>query len=246
MGKVKDMTGMKFGQLTVIKRGPNTEGKSGMARWWCECDCGNLELVLAIGAELRNGKVVSCKECSKKRGALKRKKYNLYDLSGEYGIGFTSNLDQYGRNEFYFDLEDFDKIKEFCWNFTKPNGYVQARDCDQNTMVQMQQIIMPAPSGFETDHIHGNKSRNDNRKLNLRISTHSQNLKNMSLSKANKSGVTGVCWYARKNKWISYITVDGKRIHLGYFEDFDEAVEVRREAEYKYFGEWSHTYSQAI
>lgn len=246
MAKTKDMTGMKFGRWTVIKQGPKSEGKAGFARWWCKCDCGNPDLILVSGAMLRNGTSKSCGCLARELASKRLKKCNDYNLDGEYGIGFTSNFDQYGRNEFYFDLDDYDKIKDYCWNFTKPNGYVQARDCDNKTMVQMHQIVMPAPDGFETDHIHGNDSRNDNRKSNLRISTHSQNLKNMSLSKANKSGVTGVCWYARKDKWIAYITVDGKRIHLGYFDDFDEAVKVRHEAEYEYFGEWSHTYSKAI
>ena len=240
------MTGMVFGNLTVIKRGPNTKGKAGIAKWWCRCCCENPELVLVAGTKLRNGTIQSCPVCARRSASEKLKKYNSYDLNGEYGIGYTYNTDSHGRNEFYFDLEDYDKIKDFCWNFTKPNNYVQARDCDNNTMVQMQQIIMPAPTGFETDHIHGSNSRNDNRKSNLRLSTHSQNLKNLSLSKANKSGFTGVCWYAKNNKWISYITVDGKRKHLGYFTDFDDAVKARQDAEYKYFGEWSHTYSQTI
>ena len=37
------------------------------------------------------------------------KKYNTYDLSGEYGIGYTSKGE-----EFYFDLDDYDKIKDYC------------------------------------------------------------------------------------------------------------------------------------
>lgn len=237
---------MVFGDLTVIKRGPNTKGKAGIAQWWCECNCENTELVLVAGTKLRNGTVRSCPACARKTASEKLKKYNKYDLSGEYGIGYTYNTDSYGRNEFYFDLEDYDKIKDFCWNFTKPNNYVQARDCVNKTMVQMQQIIMPAKNGYETDHIHGNKSRNDNRKSNLRLSTHSQNLKNLSLSKENKSGVTGVYWHAKRNKWIAYITVNGERMHLGYFNDFDDAVKARKEAEFKYFGEWSSTYSKTI
>jgi len=29
-----------------------------------------------------------------------------------------------------------------------------------------------------------------------------------------------------------------KQIHLGYYDDFDEAVQVRKEAEEKYYGEY--------
>ena len=42
------------------------------------------------------------------------KKYNWYDLSGEFGIGFTQN-----DILFYFDLEDYDKIKNYCWRFNE-------------------------------------------------------------------------------------------------------------------------------
>ena len=48
------------------------------------------------------------------------KKYNTYDLTGEYGIGYTSKDE-----EFYFDLEDYDKIKDYCWRITM-QGYVRA------------------------------------------------------------------------------------------------------------------------
>ena len=49
------------------------------------------------------------------RSSKCNKKYNKYDLSGEYGIGWTSNTNQ----EFYFDLEDYDKIKDYCWIYNK-------------------------------------------------------------------------------------------------------------------------------
>ncbi|WP_368488451.1 hypothetical protein [Clostridium sp. BJN0013] len=37
-------------------------------------------------------------------------KYNTYDLTGEYGIGYDAK-----GNIFYFDLEDYDRIKDFYW-----------------------------------------------------------------------------------------------------------------------------------
>lgn len=40
------------------------------------------------------------------------KQYNRYDLSGEFGKGWTNK-----EEEFWFDLEDFDKIKNYCWHF---------------------------------------------------------------------------------------------------------------------------------
>ena len=50
---------------------------------------------------------------------------NIYDLSNEYGIGYTSNT----KEPFYFDLEDYDKVKEYCWsaNRRKENNHIIRR-----------------------------------------------------------------------------------------------------------------------
>lgn len=82
------------------------------------------------------------------------------------------------------------------------------------------------------DHINGNRS--DNRETNLREVTFKENHKNKKLPENNKSGVIGVSMYMKSLKWQSQIRVNGKQIHLGYYEDFEEAVKVRLEAEKKY------------
>ena len=88
----------------------------------------------------------------------------------------------------------------------------------------------------QIDHINGIKT--DNRACNLREATNSQNGKNLKLSKANKTGVAGVCWSERYQNYRVYIKVDHKQKYLGTFKNFDDAVKSRHEAEYKYFGEW--------
>lgn len=56
MSKFKDLTGQKFGRLTVIKRADNN--KNGSTRWLCKCDCGNEKIV--EGGHLRSNKIKSC------------------------------------------------------------------------------------------------------------------------------------------------------------------------------------------
>ena len=56
----------------------------------------------------------------------------------------------------------------------------------------------------------------------------------MNLSKNNKSGVKGVCFETRANKWRAYIGFAGEKIRLGYFSSFDEAVLARQSAEALY------------
>lgn len=53
--KVRDLTGKKFGRLTVVERAKRDSPK---AYWMCKCDCGNEHVV--CGTNLTRGKVVSC------------------------------------------------------------------------------------------------------------------------------------------------------------------------------------------
>lgn len=85
------------------------------------------------------------------------------------------------------------------------------------------------------DHI--DQDRLNNRIENLRAITYAQNLHNRGNPKNNTSGVKGVCWDKRSNRWDARIMVGCIRIKLGYKEDFSEACQLRKEAEIKYYPE---------
>lgn len=88
------------------------------------------------------------------------------------------------------------------------------------------------PEGMQVDHI--NHDRTDNRIENLRLVNANESGKNQKASVRNKSGVVGVSWKKSKNKWHSQIMVNGKQIHLGFFDNIDEAKKARIDAERKY------------
>ena len=75
------------------------------------------------------------------------------------------------------------------------------------------------------DHINGDPS--DNRIENLRCATPAQNSANSSRSIANRSGCCGVSWSKQKRKWWVKI----RREFIGLYDDLDEAVRARKEAE---------------
>lgn len=76
------------------------------------------------------------------------------------------------------------------------------------------------------DHINGDKT--DNRICNLRLCTNSENMLNTGLQSNNTSGVKGVSWDKHHNKWIAYAFKKRKKIHLGRFEFFEDAVNARK------------------
>lgn len=84
----------------------------------------------------------------------------------------------------------------------------------------------------QLDHING--VRDDNRIDNLRECTPAENQQNLTKYKNNSSGVQGVCWHKRDEKWMARINVDGKCINLGYFNTVEEATAARAAAKQKY------------
>ena len=79
------------------------------------------------------------------------------------------------------------------------------------------------------DHVNRNPS--DNRWENLREVSHGCNMRNMKIPKNNTSGVKGVTWCKKKGKWQAQVTVDYKCVYLGRYDDFNNAVLARLEAE---------------
>jgi len=81
---------------------------------------------------------------------------------------------------------------------------------------------------------------------NLRLATNAENMRNQKKHRDNKSGATGVCWDAYYGKWKAFVTIRSRRqIHLGHFEDFNDAVAARKAAEVMYYGEFSRNASQS-
>lgn len=241
--KLIDLTGKKFCRLTVLRRIKDyVDEKTGRhyVQWECQCSCEEKTIINVLGDNLRNGNAKSCgclRSENLKKIRKENSKDNVYDLSGEYGIGWTTNTNK----EFYFDLEDYDKIKNYRWH---DNGHYATTVPDGDNYIFMQNIIMNPQKGERVDHIKHNTY--DNRKKYLRIGTISDNNVNRTRARNNTSGVTGVCFHKGTQKWTAYIRKDGKRIYLGVFSNFDDAVKARKQAEEKYFKEWSYDNSMNV
>ena len=233
-----DLKGKKIGRLTVIERVENHIRPNGatIIRWRCKCDCGNETIVETISLNRKDRQVQSCgclaREKSKERIKILSKRYNEYNLTGSYGIGYTRKGE-----EFWFDLEDYDKIKDYCW-YMNQNGYIMTHIPDTKKGLFLHRLIMNPPDKMYIDHINHNKI--DNRKQNLRIVTMYQNNLNKGTLNSNTSGITGVYYRKDHEKWEAYITANKKRMSLGEFINKEDAIKARKEAEEKYFGEYSY------
>ena len=84
----------------------------------------------------------------------------------------------------------------------------------------------------QIDHI--NSDGLDNRLINLRAVSNSENGKNQRKHSTNVSGVMGVSWHKRDKRWQSSIKVDSKPIYLGSYISFNDAVIARKVAEKQY------------
>ena len=236
----RDLTGQVFGRLTAIR--PLGKNKYNHMMWECKCSCGNPNPYVTSEYYLMSGHSISCGCYSVDFCKEHFKKYNTYDLSGDYGKGYTDKGE-----EFLFDLEDYNLIKDYCWRVNS-YGYIQTVD-SSGTIIMMHRLVMGISGDEEykdidIDHIH-REAVYDNRKINLRLATRTQNNMNRTLQSNNTSGVTGVYYDKRKGDWVAQIGLNKEHIYLGSYSDFDDAVAVRKAAEEQYFGERSYDNSQA-
>lgn len=90
----------------------------------------------------------------------------------------------------------------------------------------------------DIDHINGNRA--DNRLVNLREANRRQNNYNMRMRPDNTSGVKGVSWHSRLEKWQASVRdANGRNVHIGYFLDKAEAAAARKIYAQKFYGEFA-------
>lgn len=142
------------------------------------------------------------------------------------------------------DPESMEKLKGYNkWWISKRGDVITQKQYGSGktrtrTTYKLHRVLAGAPDGMEIDHINHNKL--DNRMANLRICSHAENGRNLSLSKNNTSGVAGVVWDKSRDRWAATIKFNYKNIHLGRFIDKQKAIKAREKAEIKYFGEFAN------
>lgn len=209
--KLRDLTGQRFGSWTVLER----DGTIHPTRWICKCDCGTIRSV-SLPA-LRNGST-SCGHCKRNTSPLFLRKHSnrLYHTWSEIRRrcnGSCTNHQYYGDKGISYcpEWENFDVFAQWAID----NGYQK---------------------GLEIDRIDGDK---DYCPDNCRWVTHKNNSRNRKARSNNTTGTPGVQPRKYKSGKIVYrvsIETDDGRVNVGTFENLEDAVLARKDAELKYWG----------
>ena len=165
----KDLTGQKFGKLTVEKLVRREE--NGKYIWLCKCDCGKEREVW--GRALTKGVATSCNSRNCRKSG--HRKGNTYEFYENFIIGYDSK-----GNEFYIDKDDYEEVSKHTWLMTD-YGYFSAYipgSCTKNNHVLLHRYLLGmTDSSIFVDHI--NHCRHDCRRCNLKIVTQQENMQNV-------------------------------------------------------------------
>jgi hypothetical protein len=238
MMRTKDLTGQMFGKWKVLYQVEDHVTPKGAHQpmWMCECQCEKHIRRAVNGYVLTRGESNSCGCLSIEITKIVNSRQNTYELiNNEYYIGYT----QSGK-EFYFDKEDYDLVSQYCWDIDNSNGYAKTIDKINHTgKLYLHRLVMGCKKGDGIIIDHIDRNRTDCRKSNMRVVNSSQNTMNSCIRSDNISGVKGVYWNSRKNKWTARITANKLDIFLGNYDRFEDAETARKIGEEKYFGEYN-------
>lgn len=131
------------------------------------------------------------------------------------------------------DDEDFDKVKNFTWYYDK--GYIVALVKGQRVLIH--RLILSAKEDVVVDHKNGNTL--DNRKCNIRVCTHAQNVANAKKRGGCKSKFKGVFPNKNKTRWLVYCGPNTQNRYIGSYGTEIEAAKAYDRVALALYGEFA-------
>lgn len=208
VNRYKDLTGQRFGKLTV-KSATDKRDKYKCKIWLCDCDCGKTNI------EVPTSRLNLRKDGKRSCGCLTRR---LIDLKGKRFSSLTV-------------------IKKVKHENPKIGSAFWLCKCDCGKCITPAGSALVSGATTSCGHIQKERSSavlKKNREIPMVERTNLASL-NRKEGINNTSGVKGVSWDKKSKKWRARIGFKKETITLGYFEDKQDAINARKEAEEKYF-----------
>lgn len=204
-----------FGRLTIISESYIVNKRRVVD---CVCSCGNSRTVRVDGLKAKSTNSCGCYRLDKLRekivthGATNTKTYGVW----EGMVQRCTNPKSYGYKSYG------GRGITICERWLGKDGFL-------NFLSDMGE--KPDKLTLDRIDVNGNYCKD-----NCHWADSSTQGFNTRLCKNNTSGRTGVSWDKSRNRWCASIMKNFKKIHLGRFENFDDAVKAREQGELKYYG----------
>jgi hypothetical protein len=142
------------------------------------------------------------------------------------------------------DAEDYPIVSQWKWSFNDTYatrgiylGKINGKRRSQTQTLHKQ--LMNTPKGFEIDHANGDQL--DNRRKNLRVCTHKQNMANIGKrsDREYSSSYKGVTWSKVLGKWLVTASLNGKAKYIGTYNDQIKAANAYDQYAKRTYGEFA-------
>lgn len=232
-GYAEDLTGQKFGKLTVLKF---AGVKSSHSLWLCQCEC-TKETVKSIQA-LHKNKRLMCEECEDK---LKKvvpehvKKENDVELIDDDTIRVNGKI--------LFDKTGWDIVSKYDrYISVNESGYAYMKYKGETIFIHRLLLGLPIRYDSNTQLIgeHKDNNRLNNKLSNLRIKTKPENPKNCTKYKNTKNTYKGTSYHKHINKWGAYIQSNKKSFYCGVYKTEVDAAIAYNTASYFLHGDMAN------
>ena len=236
MVKVKeDLTGRIFGRWLVLGQAEDHVDKNGKhsAMWHCRCNCENKTEKDVAQSNLKNGTSQSCGCIHKEMMSEKFSTHKMTDsrlylvwkgMKARCYVESHNHYEQYGARGIVVCDEWKNDFQAF-YNWAMQNGY------DENALRNECML--------ERNDVNGNYCPE-----NCCWTNATKQCINQNLRKDNKTGIKGVNWDESRNMWQAQLQINKKKVLNEHFNNFDDAVKARKDAELKYFSKYVDNHSQ--
>lgn len=212
MSKMIDLTGQRFGRLTVIR--PTEERYISSVVWECRCDCGNLCRVPSYW--LRHGIKHSC-------GCLQDES-RRDDITGQTRGRLTAirPTDQRSNGATIWE-----------WRCSCGAMVYKSIRAVGDTASTMCPACARKLKREQAEAMRGRVERDEDTGVAL---GYLPGIRAGKLHSNNTSGVRGVTWHAGTGKWMARVEENGKTRTIGYFSTIEEAAKARAAAVKRIYG----------